>query len=130
MAEMLYRLGKFAAHRAWLVIGAWLAALGLAVGAFLTFGGTLTEAITIPGTATAEVTDRLAAELPAASGANGRVVFASEDGSALTDEQKAGISAALAKVGEIASVPTRVASAAPSMPLSTSIRVIGFQANP
>ena len=101
MAEMLYRLGKFAAHRAWLVVGAWVAALALAIGAFLTFGGTLTEAIEIPGTPTAEVTDRLAEELPAASGATGRVVFVSTDGSALTDEQQAGIGDALAQVAEI-----------------------------
>ncbi|AEI11520.1 MMPL family transporter [Cellulomonas gilvus] len=101
MAELLYRIGRFAARRAWLVIGAWVLALGLAVGGFLGFGGTLSEAITIPGTPTAEVTDRLEQELPSASGAVGRVVLQSSDGSELTDEQQAGISAALAEVGGI-----------------------------
>ncbi|UJP39630.1 MMPL family transporter [Cellulomonas palmilytica] len=101
MAELLYRIGMFAARRAWLVVGAWVAALALAVGAFLTFGGTLTEAISIPGTPTAEVTDRLAKELPSASGGTGRVVYTTSDGSAMTDEQQQAIGAALAKAGEV-----------------------------
>ena len=42
MAELLYRIGMAAARRAWLVVGAWIAALALAVGAFLTFGGSQT----------------------------------------------------------------------------------------
>ena len=101
MAELLYRIGMFAARRAWLVVGAWATALALAVGAFLTFGGTLTEAISIPGTPTAEVTDRLARELPSASGGTGRVVWSTDDGSALTDEQQQAISAELAKVADV-----------------------------
>jgi putative drug exporter of the RND superfamily len=101
MAELLYRLGRLSARRAWYVVVAWLLALGLAVGAFLAFGGTLSENITIPGTKTQEVTDQLAQELPAASGATGHVVFQTEDGSELTAEQRAAISDALAQVGEV-----------------------------
>jgi len=101
MAELLYRIGMFAARRAWVVIGAWVTALALAAGAYLGFGGTLTEAISIPGTPTAEVTDRLADELPAAGGGTGRVVYATADGSALTDEQQQAISAALAAVADV-----------------------------
>lgn len=101
MAELLYRIGRLSARRAWVVVGGWIAALGIAVAAFLAFGGTLTEAISIPGTATAQVTDRLADELPAASGANGRIVYSTEDGSPLSEEDQAAISAALAQVGEI-----------------------------
>lgn len=101
MAELLYRLGRLSARRAWYVIVAWLLALGIAVGGFLAFGGTLSENITIPGTKTQEVTDRLEQELPAASGATGRVVFQTEDGSAFTDEQQAAISDALTQTGEV-----------------------------
>ena len=52
MATLLYRLGRFSARRAWLVIVAWVVILGLAGGAFALFGGTLTSAVSIPGTAT------------------------------------------------------------------------------
>ena len=41
MAALLYRLGSFAARRAWQVIVAWVLILGLSVGAFLAFGGSL-----------------------------------------------------------------------------------------
>lgn len=43
MASLLYRLGRFSAHRAWLVIVAWVVILGLAGGAFALFGGSLTD---------------------------------------------------------------------------------------
>ncbi|MBT0994499.1 MMPL family transporter [Cellulomonas sp. DKR-3] len=101
MAELLYRLGRFSARRASYVIVAWVLALGIAVGGFLAFGGTLSENITIPGTKTQEVTDRLEQELPAASGATGRVVFQTEDGSALSADQQAAISGALTQVGDV-----------------------------
>ena len=59
MATLLYRLGLGAARRPLLVILAWVLALALAVGGFLAFGGTLSSTVTIPGTPTAQVTDRL-----------------------------------------------------------------------
>ena len=40
MAALLYRLGSFAARKAWTVIVSWVVILGLGVGAFLTLGGT------------------------------------------------------------------------------------------
>ena len=52
MADLLYRLGFASSRRPWVAIVAWLAALALAVGGFLAFGGTLTTSITIPGTPT------------------------------------------------------------------------------
>ena len=59
MAELLYRLGFGSSKRPWTVISSWLVVLALAVGGFLAFGGTLTSSITIPGTPTSQVTDRL-----------------------------------------------------------------------
>ncbi|KFC51884.1 hypothetical protein GY12_16455 [Micrococcus luteus] len=64
MATLLYRLGLGAARRPLLVILAWVLALALAVGGFLAFGGTLSSTVTIPGTPTAQVTDRLKEEFP------------------------------------------------------------------
>ncbi|MFF0775723.1 MMPL family transporter [Nonomuraea wenchangensis] len=101
MAELLYRLGRFTARRAWWVIAAWVVVLALAVGAFLAFGGTMSSTMTIPGTPTAQVTDRLKTELPVASGGTGQVVIHSGSGEELTAAQREGVSAALRKVADL-----------------------------
>ena len=104
MAELLYRLGKFSARRAWLVITSWAAILVLAVGAFLVGFSGLSSSFDIPGTASGAVTDELADKLPDYSGASGTVVFTTEDGSALTNEQKAEISALVAGATDLPDV--------------------------
>jgi RND superfamily putative drug exporter len=101
MASLLYRLGRLAARRAWLVLGAWLAVLALAGGAFAAFGGTLTSTVTIPDTPTQRVADQLADRFPDASGGTATVIFRSEDGSELTDDQRAGIADVLEDVGRV-----------------------------
>ncbi|MCT1394755.1 MMPL family transporter [Microbacterium sp. p3-SID338] len=92
MASLLFRLGSFAARRAWTVIVSWVLILGLGVGAFLTFGGTLSNSFDIPGTASGEVTDQLADKLPDTAGGTGTVVYRTDDGEPFTDEQKEAIS--------------------------------------
>jgi RND superfamily putative drug exporter len=106
MAELLYRLGRASARRAWLVVLCWTAVLGLTGGAFATWGGTLSSAISIPGTPTAAVTERLQDALPQASGGTGTVVLHTTDGSALTETQQAAISAALQDVAQVDGVET------------------------
>ena len=91
MASLLYRLGRLSARRAWVVIAAWIVVLGLAGGSFALFGGTLTTAVSIPGTKTQEVSDQLADEFPQASGGTGSVVFTTSDDSAFTADQQADI---------------------------------------
>ncbi len=92
MASLLFRLGSFAARKAWTVIVSWVLILGLGVGAFLTFGGTLSNSFDIPGTASGEVTDQLADKLPDTAGGTGTVVYRTDDGEPFTDEQKQEIS--------------------------------------
>ena len=92
MATLLYRLGSFAARRAWAVIVSWVVILGFAVTAFFTFGGTLSNSFDIPGTASGAVTDELAEKLPDTAGGVGTVVYQTTDGSAFTDAQKQAIS--------------------------------------
>lgn len=101
MAGLLYRLGRFAARRAWLVIVSWIVLLGLAGGAFALFGGSLSSAVSIPGTATQKVSDQLSAEFPAASGGSGQVIFQTTDDSPFTDEQIRLIGETLTEAGEI-----------------------------
>ncbi|MGH8953409.1 MAG: MMPL family transporter [Microbacterium sp.] len=99
MASLLFRLGSFAARKAWTVIVSWIIILGLGVGAFLTLGGTLSNSFDIPGTASGAVTDQLAEKLPDTAGGTGTVVYQTTDGSAFTEQQKQEISA-LAKSAE------------------------------
>ncbi|MGD6979361.1 MULTISPECIES: MMPL family transporter [Citricoccus] len=98
MAELLYRLGFASSRRPWVAIVAWLAALALSVGGFLAFGGTLTTSITIPGTPTSQVTDRLQEEFPEAANGTGSVVFRTTDGTELTEDQRQGIGEVLSEV--------------------------------
>ena len=93
VAELLSRLGRFAARRAGWVIGVWALVLALAAGGFVAFFGGLSNSFDIPGTASSEVIDELQRELPEYSGAAGMVVFHTEDGGALTSTQREAISA-------------------------------------
>ncbi len=87
-----------------MVVVAWLLLLGLAGGAFALFGGTLTSAVSIPGTATQKVSDQLTKKFPAASGGLGTVVFTTTDDSAFTDAQKTKIAELLTRTTDLDSV--------------------------
>lgn len=104
MAELLYRLGNFATRRVWVIVGAWLVILGLAVGGFLIGFKGLSSSFDVPGTASGEVISELEEQLPDFAGASGTVVYSTADGSALTDAQRAEISAVIADRGELADV--------------------------
>lgn len=88
MASLLHRLGLLAARRAKTVITAWLALLVIAVGSFAAFGGQLSDQITVPDMPTTAVADRLAEELPGASGGTTTVVFRTLDDSTFTAAQR------------------------------------------
>ncbi|WP_053351616.1 MMPL family transporter [Leucobacter musarum] len=91
MAELLHRLGTFAARRAWTVIIAWAVIVGIAVGGFLIGFKGLSSSFDVPGTASGKVLEELEDSLPDFSGASGTVVFHSTDRKAFTDEQRAEI---------------------------------------
>ncbi|MFG6444275.1 MMPL family transporter [Microbacterium sp. P07] len=93
MAELLHRLGTFAARRAWTVIVAWLVILGIAVGGFLIGFKGLSSSFDVPGTASGDVIAQLQEDLPDFSGASGQVVFHATDASAFTDAQRGEITA-------------------------------------
>ena len=108
MAELLYRLGFSSSKKPWAAIVAWIVALALSVGAFLAFSGTLTTSITIPGTPTTEVTDRLQKEFPEAANGSGQVVFRSESGGELTQAQRIEIADLLTEVESLDGVDSVV----------------------
>jgi RND superfamily putative drug exporter len=104
MSQLLYRLGIFAARRAWAVILVWLAILGVAVGAATTAGGTFTTAMTIEGVPAQKTIDKLAASFPDASRGVGQVIFHTANGKPFTEAEKAAITRALNTVGSMNAV--------------------------
>lgn len=104
MAELLYQIGRFCAHHARKVIAVWGAVLALAAAAFLLFGGALTSTFDIPGTPTAQVTDKLKASIPDASGGTGILVIETEDGGKFTDEQREAIADRIERSRDVAGV--------------------------
>ncbi len=49
MSHALYRIGRFAARRPWLVIGTWLVAAFVVIGASASFGKELEDSFAVPG---------------------------------------------------------------------------------
>ncbi|PXY16727.1 MMPL family transporter [Prauserella flavalba] len=80
MSTLLYRVGRFAFGRPWRVLGAWLLLLAVIAVALVVQPVRLTNEIRIDGTPAQETIDQLARSLPAASGGQGVIAFAAEDG--------------------------------------------------
>lgn len=91
MASYLYRLGRFAARRAWAVLLAWIVILAVVGGAAVSLGKPFTSKMTIPGTEFQTVLDDLEQAMPKAAGGSGTVVFTTSDGRAFSDAQKKAI---------------------------------------
>lgn len=108
MAELLYRLGRFSARRAWIVIASWFVLLTLGAGAYFAFGGTLVGTVNIPGTETSRVTDKLADEIPESAGGTGSIVFQSDNDESLTGKQRDAISQLLADTAGLEGVESVV----------------------
>ena len=108
MANLLNRLGLFAARRGSTVIVGWLVVLGLCGGAYLAFGGTLASSFSIPGTPTTKVTDQLQKKLGSSGGASATVVYQTDDGAAFTPEQKDAIAALSKRVDALTGVSSVV----------------------
>ena len=108
MSQFLYRLGQFAARRAWLVIVGWIAVIGIVGGVAATAGGTFSTAMTINGTDAQTTIETLEANFKDASRGVGQVVFHKTDGLPFTDEEKENISAALLSVHDLPAVDDTV----------------------
>ncbi|KZM33807.1 MMPL family transporter [Oerskovia enterophila] len=106
MAEFLYRVGRWSARRARTVVVSWLAILVVAGVAFALGAGTLATTFSIPGTPTAEVTDRLQSDFPDASGGTGTVVVQTEDGEPFTAEQEEAVAGLVAEAAAVDGVTT------------------------
>ncbi len=82
MSHALYKLGRFAARRPWVVIGSWLLAAILVIGASSTFGRELTDSFDVPGLDSQQAIDLLSAADSEQAGATAEVVLAPLDDTA------------------------------------------------
>ena len=107
MAELLFRIGRFAARRHWTVIGAWLAVLAVTAVTYVSFAGALSSSITLPDTPTTRVSQQLERDFEGTGGGNATIVVETTDGSAFTAEQEREVTALLdrlARVDDVADV--------------------------
>lgn len=88
MAKWLYSIGNFAARRAWAVIAIWVLVIAGVAGSYSAFHGQLKTTFTMPGTETQRLTDELSTRYPDANRGNGQIVVKTDNGSAITEEQK------------------------------------------
>ncbi|MDZ5661526.1 MMPL family transporter [Nocardioides sp. S-58] len=101
MAELLYRIGRFAARRHWTVVGAWLAVLAVTATTYVAFAGTLSSNITLPDTPTTRVSQQLERDFEGTGGGNGAIVAETTDGSAFTEEQERELADLFDRVAEV-----------------------------
>ncbi|MBT1002519.1 MMPL family transporter [Paenarthrobacter sp. DKR-5] len=100
MATLLYRLGRFAYDRRWLVLSVWIVVILAVGGSAAAFHGAMTNTFQIPGTETQRMLDKLKADLPSSAGGSASIVFESPD-AAMTAGQKQAVSDALAKIKKL-----------------------------
>ena len=111
MSNYLYRLARFAFRRRRLVLAVWLAAAIAAISIAQASGGKTNDVFTIPGTESQNAANILTAKLPAFSGGQSTIVFATTGSAKVTDPaEQAAIAAAMAR---LKSVPQVSAVASP-----------------
>ncbi|MGY5764524.1 MMPL family transporter [Brachybacterium sp. DNPG3] len=103
MSSSLYRLGRAMAAARWKVVAVWTV-LMVAVGALAVgLGGSFSTAFEIPGTEAQAGIDSLDTRFPEMAGASGQIVFLTEDGSAVDDQQDA-IDAVMEQIADVPDV--------------------------
>jgi RND superfamily putative drug exporter len=111
MSRYLYALGLASFRRRRLVLLVWLAILGGVVATGLGLGGEPSDNFTIPGTESQKSVELLQQRLPAFSGAQTQLTFATPDGTKVTDPGvQAGIRQAITN---LAGVPQVAVAAGP-----------------
>ncbi|MEV6320435.1 MMPL family transporter [Nocardia sp. NPDC051787] len=87
MSRYLFALGRLVALRRWWVLAVWLVLLACAIGFAAVTGGKTTDDFTIPKTESQDAVSLLKQRMPAYSGAQMQVVFATPGLAKVTDPQ-------------------------------------------
>ncbi|MFE5286030.1 MMPL family transporter [Nocardia sp. NPDC056611] len=90
MSRYLFALGQFVARRRWWVLVTWIVLLGGAIAFSVGTGGKTNDNFTVPGTESQDAVSLLQDRLPAYSGAQMQVVFATPGLAKVTDQQITG----------------------------------------
>jgi len=105
MSSYLYRLARFAFRRRRRVLAVWLLAAIAAIAVAQLSGGKTNDTFTIPGTESQNAANVLTAKLPAFSGGQSTIVFATAGGAKVTaPAAKAAIDTALDKLKSVPQV--------------------------
>ncbi len=88
MHALLDRLGRLAARRHWIVVGAWLVVLVSVLALRSLFGGEYVNDYTVPGSESSDGLDHLDSTFPEAGGYAGSIVFHTADDK-VSDHSKA-----------------------------------------
>lgn len=123
MSTYLFRIARWAYFRRWWVLAAWLVLVVAMIVVAAASGGKTNDEFTIPGTESQRVTDLLKVKLPALSGAQTTVVFATPSGVKVTDPgPMAGIDQAMANLAKVPGV-AQATNPIPGGPISQNGRV-------
>jgi putative drug exporter of the RND superfamily len=87
MATFLYRVGRFAYRRRWLMLAIWVVFLAVAGAGAAAFAGKTSNEFSIPGTEAQQAIDQLSERFPEAhaGGAGARVIFVAPEGKTVAD---------------------------------------------
>ncbi len=115
------RLGTWSARRPWWVIGLWVGAILVVLGASIAWGESPTQTITIPGAPSGAVLEELQAKFPDQAGGRAIVVFGAADGHRVDDPpERDAIEETLARVASLHHVRTVISPTGPAAPLLQS----------
>ncbi|WP_405905457.1 MULTISPECIES: MMPL family transporter [unclassified Streptomyces] len=134
MSVYLFRLARWAFRRRRLVLALWVLAAGTAITLSAVGGGKTDNTFTVPGTESQQATNLLKEKLPALSGGQTQIVFATSGTTKVTDPSyKAGIEAAivnLKKVPQVGLVTDPFESKAISESGNVALGSVQFEAQP
>ena len=127
MSRVLYRLGRFAARRPWVVIGAWLVLAVLVIAASGTFGRELKDSFEVPGLDSQKAGALLADSQSDRAGLTAQVVLTPLEDSA-TFETSPDAEAALAEVqAGLAALPDVLGASDPTISPDGRVALIRVQ---
>ncbi len=126
MNAALDRLGRWCAHRHWVVLAVWVLVLAAVVLSARAWAGEYANDYSVPGSESADGLAVLEEQFPQAGGYAGQIVFAASGDGTVADQQAA-VSAAMTAVGSLPDVLTATDPfGVPSSPLVSADGTVAY----